>query len=174
MPKRFNSIDRRRLSLANILQRLPLHRQLSDSQSKLLKISPAWQTWANANLAKESISEVSLTNYQSGVLSLACNNATCASQLKHLQTSLLASLKQSGFDDAEKISIRVTHPTHDLQFSNPDQRAIPVSEDENDQFAHAKPSAPSIKSIEDCKKAISNERLAESLTKLAETLKEQD
>lgn len=174
MPKRLSSIDRQRLSLANILQRLPLHRQFSDSQSSLLKLSPVWQAWANAHLAKESIREVQLSNYQSGVLSLACNNATCASQLKHLQTSLLAFLKRSGFNEAKKISIRMIHPTHVLPSSPASRRAIPTGALVNDQAAHTKASPPSIKSIEECKKTISNERLAESLTKLAETLKKQN
>lgn len=176
------------MSLSNILQRLPLHRQLTGSQSALLKLSPLWDKWASANLAKEFVDEISLTNYQSGKLSLVCSNATCASQLKHQQTSLLVFLNQSGVGEVEKLHIRVRHPSHssdifDSQTNHETnnqnssisstRKSLP-QKSENDDIGQTKASEPSIKSIENCKKTISNERLAESLTKLAETLKKQD
>jgi len=92
MPKRRHTINSAHLNVSQIVQRLPLHRQMSVSQTIMVKLSPVWSTWSATYLAEPFAASTTLVGVQNGELTISCESAICASQIKHQQTNLLESL----------------------------------------------------------------------------------
>ncbi|MFT5571709.1 MAG: hypothetical protein ACI9FR_000628 [Cryomorphaceae bacterium] len=192
MPKRINPNERQRLQLSSIVRRLPLHRQFNESQTALIKILPVWQKWAIDHLANEFQKSTKPSNYQATVLTITCEHAICASQVKHQRTTLLAFFHDAGLSNITQIDIRVVHPTQSPddnldQHIDPSLNSSSIKESKKTYDRHClkddtrvedKEPSPvshaSIKSIENCHKRIPNEKLAESLSKLIATLKNTD
>lgn len=171
------------LNIASIVQRLPLHRHMSQSQSALVKLSPSWLTWSANHLSTELANQVTLTGLQNGQLVISCANAVSASQIKHQQASLLESLNLSGLANVKRIKIRIDHTyssteTHSTQCltekTESDQQTAHDTSKKNTNPIHINrqnPGSQTIKSIENCQKLTSNDDLSESLERLAKTLK---
>ena len=185
-----------RLNVANIVQRLPFHQHLSNSQSLILQAKPIWHAWCEQqrklNDSKQfaATNDATLTSFDEGVLSLACGNTTTATTLKHKQASLLEAFQEAGFKQIKRIQVRMTLTKHNYQSQNyksqtdshqPGNHSFGGSRESlsnlqpSQQSHHQrdKPSDSSIKSVEAVTNRVKNEHLAEALQRLAETLKKQ-
>lgn len=171
--KRKNGPSLQRMKLVSIVQRLPFHQQLSSSQSLTLKLTPSWLEWCEEQRSKKGLKHFSaaqdtnLSNVENGVLTLACRNATTATALKHRKNELLTHFQQAGFDSVKRIHVRMELNDPHALSSNGEPRAI-----SNNLLANREqPSTASIKSVEAVTRRVKNERLASSLQRLANTLK---
>lgn len=185
MPKRISAIDRQRLSLAHIVQRLPLHQRLSASNAAVIKLTPVWQRWAKAHVAKEFRSQIQLSCPNNDEMVLTCPHAVCASQLKHRKQNLLSFVQNSEVDGIKRIQIRIAKTTNQQgaetasrtqQIANSRNHLEPdniQSNERDSQHADSRLtlSKESVQSIESCQRTVSNTRLADSLSQLAITLK---
>lgn len=154
------------LTAADIIRRLPFNQQLDASQASVIKLTPSWLDWARETLPIDCINHYHLNNVRHGSLAIVCENASSASQLKHLKQSLLDFLHEQGFAEIEQIIVRIQHPTQQL---NTDASAA------LDQLSSADfvtPSEDSLKAIENCQKMVKSEQLAKALAKLADTLRD--
>lgn len=154
------------------MERLPLHRQLNQTQAILVKIAPIWLRWSTDHLSKipnsmlvseQSISSVPI-DVSNGVLKINCFKPIEASQIKHQQASLIEALHTAGFDYIKRIKVSISLQSHTLQ-----QQAT-IDQPSDNQQKHIKPSKASIKSIEVCGHKTHNVQLSESLHRLADTL----
>lgn len=181
------------------MQRLPLHRSLSESQTMLVNLTQHWQLWLNhaadqgglssacrqstrleawqISSSDKTASKYSQTKKASlghGKLIISCDNATNATQIKQRQQSLLEFLNKSlaqNNPSSPLISTVVVRLRYDdTQLNLSDQK----SRDSRAAQASAAlmPIAEtSIRAIEVCQKTVSNEDLAKSLQQLAATLR---
>ena len=149
------------------MQRLPLHQQLSSSQQMLVKLSPSWRNWLHDNLNKELSNSAVLSHYADGRLLISCDNAAIASQLKHLQTSLMGFLNETGFKEIHTISIRIEHLNQDSAKRRTNQNADKI----NQEASYCQPSSNSLKSIKHCHQSVKSETLSAALQRLEKTLK---
>jgi len=158
------------LTAANIINRLPLQQQLNSSQAIIIKLSPIWHSWAVESVAKNLISvnclnSTQLTSLQNGKLVLTCSNSAHASLIKHQQNSLLTFFHQQGFKEINKIVVRIDN--HAKQINDHQ-----VTQTNNlDDKPTVQVSNNSLEAIYSCQKTVGNDLLANSLKKLANTLK---
>lgn len=195
-PARSRSKAHTRLNVASIVQRLPFHQHISNSQSLILQATPIWHAWCEQqrklNDAKQfaATNDATLTSFDEGVLTLACSNTTTATTLKHKHASLLEAFQEAGFKQIKRIQVRMTLTKHNYQAQNhptqtdsrqPGNHSFGGSPEtlsnlQPSQQSHHqrdKPSDSSIKSVEAVTNRVKNEHLAEALQRLAETLKKQ-
>lgn len=153
--------------ISTLVERLPFNHHINASQALLIKLTPIWLIWAEKNLPSSYLSNTQLSHIIShgdnnNELGIACDNANCATQLKHQKDSLLNAFHSEGFNNIKVIRIRMAMP-----FNN--QATIQSSK--NDLIEHKiQPSEASIRLIESCRKNISSESLSASLGRLSETL----
>jgi len=189
MPKKSDYNKTQRLNIASIVQRLPLHKHMSQSQSALIELSPIWHAWSANNLTSKMATQVSLTSLQNGQLIVSCANAVSASQIKHQYASLLESLTASGFTNVKRIKVRIDHGSSTTDNESTSDNQTISRNDVSAQGSHqsiesanttrkptyrAKPNSKTIKSIEHCQKLTSNDKLSDSLKRLASTLNKLD
>lgn len=162
-------------NLATIVQRLPLHSLLSDSQTVLINLMPIWLQWCKEQREKQKNQNFACaqnavpTAVKGSTLTISCTNATTASQLKHLQVSFLQHLLECGFQEIKQLKIHVTFADQDLtQTSQTSRLSEPTTQ------SREKPPAAIIKSIDATTRAVKNKSLAESLNRLSNTLKNID
>lgn len=181
--------------MATILNRLPFLHQLKEAQNSLLKLSPTWQSWC-AEQASTSIAnshqkhqpksglkadansslndQAQLKSINNGELSIVCKTPIIASLIKHRQNSLLTALHKAGFNHIHRIKAKVSlHQEEDGSSQQPDlSNADLLTPDTSSKVStRLKPDSNALKSIETAQSLISNEKLAASLQRLAETLK---
>lgn len=155
---------------ADFIRRLPLHRQLDASQAMIIKLSPVWLSWAQYALNPDATKDCQLNALQNGKLSLYCNNATLASQVKHQKQTLLNHFHEHGFNDVQEIVVRLRPPSQTTTEDNPNQNTDQLdANDSKNQFTDV--SDDSLKAIESCRKMIDNDELSSALTRLSKTLK---
>jgi hypothetical protein len=132
----------------------------------LIKLTPVWLVWSkDQNLTPTNYS---LTNFSNGILTIHCDNAIGASQLKHQQQTLLNYFHIKEFSGIEQINIRVSQPS--LSSSNNSLETINSAEAINSKATFTVPSTDSLKSIQACRNGIKNDHLSNSLSKLEKTL----
>ena len=171
MPKK-----RSQLTAADIIRRLPLHRQLDAAQAMLVKLSPAWQSWGRQAVTERRLSEDCFlgsqpSSLQSGVLAVTSNNSANASQIKHQQQSVLEYLHLKGFTEIKQLKVRIEHPTHSNFGHLSELSENPLSSSLISRPPVDIPSQGSLQAIENCEKTVNSDELAKSLNKLANTLK---
>ncbi len=151
---------------ADFVRRLPLHRQLDASQAMIIKLSPAWLSWTQTALSIDAAKNCQLNALQNGKLSLFCNNATLASQIKHQKQTLLSHFHKHGFNDVQEIAVRLRPPSYTTNEGDTNRNSYPLTEN---QFIDA--SDDSLKAIDSCRHMVNNDELSSALTRLSETLK---
>ncbi|NND00736.1 MAG: DUF721 domain-containing protein [Gammaproteobacteria bacterium] len=176
---------------AEIIGKLPLHQQLDASRAMLVKLLPAWQSWAQRAVDEKRLSNncyqhSHLSSLQQGKLVLVCNNAVNASQIKHQKHNLLKSLHNQGFPEIQQITVRVRPPVRqDLDPRHGTQQATIAAtsfikppfvepafvEPAFVEPAFVEPDRGSHKAIENILKIVKSDQLADSLRKLSATLK---
>lgn len=173
MPKKHRKNNRSKVSLNNIIKRLPLHRQLNDSQSAVIDFSETWQKWASANLPSSFEGLATITSFDDGLLTIGCHTPTAASQLKHLQVSLLEAFQTAGFEQIQRLKININH-THDFLDDSENANNKSPQTHGTTLFSDRKQNlkTETLTGIKNCSKAVKNERLMASLEKLASTLEE--
>lgn len=155
---------------ADFIRRLPLHRQLDASQAMIIKLAPAWLSWAQQSLAADATKNCHLNALQNGKLSLFCNTATLASQLTHQKQTLLDHFHAHGFKDVQEIVVRLRPPSQTASERNANQNISQLlASDSKNQFTDV--SDDSLKAIESITEIVNNEELSSALTKLSQTLK---
>ncbi|MEM7358565.1 MAG: DciA family protein [Pseudomonadota bacterium] len=154
-----------RTTAADIVRKLPLNQQLDASQAELIKLTPAWLEWARQALPLDCINHYQLNSVRHGKLVIVGENASSASQLKHLSQSLLEFLHEQGFAEIERITVRIQHPTQHFDTDS----AVALAQLPSADFVT--PSDASLKSIDNCQKMVKSEQLADALAKLADTLR---
>ena len=174
------------LKAANLIRRLPVHQRLNESQAALVKLTPAWQQWAKQAISENKITaecyqNTELSGLDDDKLVITCSTAVFASQIKHQQQSILDSLLKEGPAVVKQLNIQLRLPTFQNskpgQNSNPGENSKSVVDKtfDNGVPANKPKSTPltsnSLDAIENCRKSVSNEQLASSLKRLAETLK---
>jgi len=178
--KNKNSNRNAHLKAANLISRLPLHKQLSDSQAALVKLAPVWQSWArhaisDSNLSAECFQNTELSSLRDGKLVINCSNAIYASQIKHQQQSLLDAIIKEGITTVEKINIQLNNQLN-YQPETLSQQRLKLKQSNNQHavdstIIHAPLTENSLNALENCQKLVNNDQLADSLRKLAKTLK---
>ena len=132
-------------------------------------------------LSSACINNTLLLNAQQGKLVIRCDNAVNASQIKHQQNSLLSHLHNHGFEEIQRITIRVQHPTHNQldhgskRYDSKLNEAVTAASLMNSgsvEKTTVRTSEKSLEAIEYCQKMATNDHLANSLSKLAKTLKD--
>lgn len=182
MKKKSYKNNHLRLSVSTIIKRLPLHRQLNASQSALIDFSHTWDTWSSQNLASGFSASTTLNSFRNGVLTIRCISTVAASQLKHLQVSLLETFHQAGLTKIVSIKIQIDHDVANFSEQESDiantlaGQKVPNTLTKKGHFA-AKADVErndflptTIETIKNCQKSVRNERLNESLQRLANTL----
>ncbi|MFT4630030.1 MAG: hypothetical protein ACI9WC_000724 [Arenicella sp.] len=155
---------------ADFIRRLPLHRQLDASQAMIIKLSPAWLSWAQQALTIDATKNCHLNALQNGKLSIFSNNAALASQIKHQQQTLLNHFHKHGFDNVQEIVVRLRPPSLTRGEDNPNRNTYQAdANDSKNHFTDA--SDDSLKAIESCGKMVNNDELSSALTRLSKTLK---
>ena len=170
---------------ADIIRRLPLHRQLNASQTLLVKLTPTWQNWASRHLMQShpidqstcddfnsdnNFSDTQLISADRGKLIVACANSACASRIKHLQQNLLDALRSQGFSEIEQIIVRIQH-TLSNKVNHIDKNVEKAQPATTAITRNSTTSSNSLKAIEQCQRMVVNEQLANSLKNLFNTLK---
>jgi len=184
-----NSFKSSAQTISALVGRLPLSRQMNATQAMLVKLTPAWLSWAKNNLPPEYLNSTQLVSINNNgnkpaELSIACANANCATQLKHQQSSLLNAFHAEGFSNIQQLKIRLALPNNTTLNNNttPRNTATNNAPTNNQSIKHNSgrseqskqrhlPSRTSITLIESCRKGVSNEHLSTSLARLSETLK---
>jgi len=157
---------------ADLIRRLPIHQQLYSAQMTLVKLSPIWARWVDLKLSKEFAETTRLTAIQNSVLSIACDNSSCASQIKHQQENLLGYLREHGFEQIKKVRITISQPLDNSAIDKSASNAYQRAKQESLQHQAIQTSPQSLKAINSCQKSVKNEELAKSLAKLATTLRD--
>lgn len=158
------------LRISNIVQRMPLTQRLSDSQSMLVKLSPAWSQWSKANLSGETEQKIHLSSFENHTLTIHCDDAIKASQVKHQQHSLLMYLIEQGFHEVKQLSVRISHPAYQTQKKLLREQLTTKTLDEANLFSPKRPSKIALDALRSCQLAIINEPLCSSVNKLEQTL----
>ncbi|MFT6407706.1 MAG: hypothetical protein ACJAQ6_001120 [Arenicella sp.] len=170
---------RSRQNVSNILSRLPFLRKLNETQNQLISITLTWQKWC-ADQANPIINEfASPTIFDGEILTISCTQSSTATLLKHQQSSLLEALHKAGFEQIKSLRLQMTLTQKSSATESADdsshQQDLKTKQTNTPSVASEekwpKPSASSVKSIETVQTLIKNEQLAESLKRLAETLK---
>lgn len=162
------------MNIASILQHLPFHRQISESQSLILKLTPIWHDWCEQQRGKKGLKHFSaaqdttLSAFENGVLTLACLSTTSATTIKHQKNDLLNHFQKAGFDAIRRIHVRMELKPPNMVSPTTNNPKV-VTEER--VAKRAQPSTSSIKSVEAVKRRVENEHLASSLERLANTLK---
>lgn len=158
-----------------------MYRFLDQSRSLVLKLQPAWQAWCHQNLPNVSEENACLSSFEAGTLNICVNNSSTAALIKHKQVNALKALNlafialnpkhmnkpEQSETPITKLKVRVDLMS--VNAANELQREIKKS-DEN-AYQHKPVDTQSIESIERLQKSIKNPELADTLGKLAETLK---
>jgi len=165
MTKKSQKNNHLRIDLSNILKRLPLLQQLNSSQSALIDFSLTWQQWSKKNLNANFLQSTALNSFRDGILTISCTSPIAASQLKHLQVSLLSDFHSNGFTKIKQIKIQVDH-----KHAQDDHGTALHGQESTPQPSYKPLKADSIAAINNCKNTIKNEKLSNSLAKLADTL----
>lgn len=165
MPKNYNPPNYSPLTAADFVRRLSLNRQLDASQTFIVTLIPAWLRWMQQALPQGFYTSCQPSGFQLGKLTILCKNSTSASQIRHLQQSLLDFLQQQGFVEIEQIMVRIQHSPH--QFCE----KPPQAEYDQQPTSFVKASEGSLKAIDNCQKRVKNEHLARALLKLENTLR---
>ena len=172
----------RHKNISQIIERLPLHRQLNETQAMLLKITPIWRQWLENHLPKNQSSEdpsprlvnnspepinnsPELIDISTDTLNINCFSSVQASHIKHQQTSLLNALNNAGFCNIRRIKVSMS-----LMSPEPNKSLQPNNQSTPNQQQRSKPSTTSIQAIEHCGTKTDNTQLSESLRRLADTL----
>ncbi len=155
-------------NIAQIIERLPLHRQLKETQAMLVKITPIWLDWSANHLSKKANAARPI-DISNGTLELNCFDSVEASQIKHQQTSLINALHKAGFNNIECIKLRMSLPRYANKHEDM-QQAFDTEVQSNKQRGPIIPSTQSIRSIERCGQLTDNAQLSESLQRLVNTL----
>ena len=164
----FNNKHKSKASkISALVERLPFNHHMNASHSLLIKLAPVWLSWAEKNLPISYLSNTQLTSIRSrsdnnNELNITCDNANCATQLKHQKNSLLNTFHTEGFNNIQAIRIHMAMP---LNQQNP----IQTTKDDLIEIK-PQPSEASINLIDSCRKNISSESLSTSLARLSETL----
>jgi len=110
-----------------------------------------------------------LNSLQDKTLTIRCANPTAASQLKHSKVGLQSYLQSANVNNIEHIKIQLDH-----SITNNSQEHTPSNEkDIEPAQAQYKPlKQEAINSINNCTRTIKNDRLSQSLDRLANTLAE--
>ena len=157
-----------RIDLSNILKRLPLHHQINNSKTALIDFTPAWKEWLGLHLPDSLHDKLFLNSFQDKTLTIRCANPTVASQLKHSQVSLLIHLQSAKINNIEHIKIQIDHSK-----SNSITKNTYLKKPTEPAQAEYKPlNQEAINNINNCTSTIKNDRLSESLNRLANTLAE--
>lgn len=189
-----NSQSRQPPTAAQILQRLPIHRSLTDAQTILVELTPVLQAWLSYAVEQRIISKhcaetTTLEAWQSktnsttsptqsmGKLTISCATSSAANQLKHCQQSMTDFLNKQlkrppapKPNDSCNTNLIIDKIAIKLRLSSAhDLRENPTSSTKKSP-AH-QPSKNSIAAIEACQKASRSEALANALKKLANTLR---
>lgn len=154
------------------MRRLSFHRQLTSSQSTLIKCAPLWQNWTRHNLISDISKTVSLSHFDNGELTVHCQTAIGATQIQQQQQTLLQYFHKQGMPEIKQITARIANNPNRLRSPlnrhlNPNQNlrsnsiAKPKTLDKN-----------AINAIKSCQKTATNKALSESLTRLATTLEQ--
>ena len=150
-----------------LLERLPITQQFTASRKFLLQITPAWHQWCSkvSKKHKQRFDNCQLTAFEKGVLSISTNNAHSATLLKHQIDSLLRYLHQKGFAEIHRIRVHMQLPTKPANYrtSRPTNNDSDVGRHEADDTA--------IAALESAVISTNDPMLAESLQRLAQTLK---
>ena len=172
-------------NITQLIERLPLHRQLNETQAMLLKITPIWLRWSASHLASiqsletnsletnglETISSAPI-DISADTLKINCFSSVEASHIKHQQASLIKTLQAAGFSNIKRIKVCMS-PTQPLSNNLESLRKEPQLSKQpelDEQHQSFKPSSASIQSIESCGQQTDNSQLSESLRRLAATL----
>jgi len=161
-----------RIDLNNIIKRLPLLRQINASQSALLSFTPAWKRWSNENLPENFRSLTSLNSFNDGVLSIKCKTPIAASQLRHLQISLIEALHEADHHQILSLNIQIDHETPTPESAV--QEHIKQVETTLPNTTRAALSDQAIDNINSCQKSVKSEKLSDALKRLSETLKKEN
>ncbi len=146
---------------SNVLQRLPIHQQLLDSQSALGALIPTWILWAKKNLSVDVLQHISITHFHDNELNFECQNSVIATQIQRYQKTLLTHFHQHGFIEVKKIIVRIAHePTQQGRNST-----LNEEDTQSKQFDNS-----IIDSVRSCQNNIKNQQLKESLERLSNTL----
>ena len=159
-----------RIDLSNIINRLPVLRQINASQTAIINFTPAWDNWAAKNLPESFRSATSLNSFNEGVLSIQCTTPIAASQLKHQQVSILEALHNADHYQILSLKIQIDHQTS--QNSRP--HAERVNLETPKVVTREALSQQAIDNINNCQRSVKNERLSDSLKRLSETLKKEN
>ena len=172
---------------ADIVQRLPLHRSLDESQAGLVTITPAWRDWLSTAVSNNEISSKSADTFQlvawrtspkatnrdqiSGKLVINCLDSTSATLLKQRQSSIIEQLNNRLRERRkphviEALVIRLSLGTAELQLN-----VTPKDVTNHHPTTLNEASYGVInRAISACEKQTTNEKLAKSLSNLASTL----
>jgi len=157
-------------NVTTILERLPFLRQLNALQNQLTSIKPTWNAWLNSD-DKQIIKQFStLSNVSDNTVYIHCIQSSAATLLKHQKGSLLEQFHKSGFENIKNIHIQM-QLEHKQDILNPELTKDNSLNNTAMNKNWPKPSASAIKSIEATQSIIKDEQLAESLQRLANTLK---
>jgi hypothetical protein len=122
------------------------------------------------NLDHHNIAE--LVSADQGKLVIACSNSACASQIKHLQQSLLGFLHEQGFVEIKQLAIRIKNKRIDeTPKSQAAKKNTATHLSTTSMTTPEATSSNSLDAIKHCQKMVANEQLAKSLGNLAKTLK---
>ncbi len=163
--KQNNKLENHRLKLSTIVERLPLYRFLDQSRAALLKLQPAWQIWQQQQPTAISYDAAYLTGYDAGTLTISVNNASTAALIKHQKSSLISTLNSVIKVTAIKLRIDLDYTKAASEF----QQHITANEKNNGIYNT--PNKAAIDSIESLQASIKNPDLADTIGKLAQTLK---
>lgn len=101
------------ITAADIVERLPLHRSLNESQTALVALAPYWHRWINDAVAQGKLSAACAKSTQlvawqrdrqhersgkltnSGKLIISCNNPSNATLIKQNKQSIIEHLNQA-------------------------------------------------------------------------------
>jgi len=164
MPKRHQKSNQK-FRINNIIDRLPLNKQLLASSAEKNKLTTVWHEWAHRSLNAEVCNKVSINSYTNNQAVIYCEDSAIASQLKHFRQTILEHFHAQGFREIKRIDVRIAHPT--LTSFKPSIDQSKLSTETNRSLA----SENTVKSIQACEKIIQSEQLSNSLRKLAQTLK---
>ena len=172
MSKPRSSRGGRRLTIADHVDALPLQQKLSSAQQMLVKLAPHWHQWRLQHFSAECHELATLSHFENGQLDIACSNASVASGIKHLQDSLITFLNHQGFNEINRVNIRIDLPTGSGSEgeSNAANTTSGAALAKNIASQFIRPSDNSIESIKQCQKQSKNSALAEALQRLRETL----
>ena len=157
----------KRIQISNILTSLPVQRHINESQKAVISFTSTWQEWLNTNLPAELSKKISLNSFENGKLSILCNNSTTASQLKHLQISLLEALHKAGHNQISQIKFDINHQFDETLVLS---QALDSKQNHISQKPRKTMTDKNLKNLKHCGDGVKNERLNSALKKLHTTL----